>query len=77
LKGKGRTIIRKKVVVILAILTAGAILSIYIYDMFFCVFEETLISILALIITLAILIGTISWVIILKKKGPAEMTAQT
>jgi hypothetical protein len=68
LKGKGRTILRKKILVILAFLTVAAILSIYIYDMFRCVFEEAPIPAFELITFLALLIGTISMVVISKKK---------
>jgi hypothetical protein len=74
--GKEGKIIRRRIFVFLAFLTAGAILSIYIYDAFFCIYEESYISFLALIVALVILIGTIGGVFMLKKENPTEMTSQ-
>ena len=68
LRGKGREINRRKFVMILAFLTAGAILSIYIYDMLGCIFYETPIPLIEIVTFAAILIGTIGAAVFFKKK---------
>lgn len=58
----------RKIVIIAAFLTVGAILAIYVYDMFSCIFTSSPIPLTELLIFLAILIGTISVVVVLRKK---------
>ena len=67
MREKGKIIIRKKIIMILAFLTVGAILSIYIYDMLGCIFEETPIPLFELLGFAAILIGSIGGFVIIKK----------
>jgi len=52
-------ITRRKIVMILTFLTAGAILAIYLYDMLGCIFYETPIPLVEIISFVAILIVTI------------------
>jgi uncharacterized protein YacL len=58
----------RKIIVILAFLTVGTILSLYISDMFRCYFEESPIPIFELISFVAILVGMISFAVVLKIK---------
>jgi hypothetical protein len=65
----GTKIISKTTILkILVILTVEAILSIYISDMLGCIFEEYPILALELITFSAVLSGTISVTVVLKKK---------
>lgn len=52
---------------ILAVLTVGAIISIYVYDMLKCIFEESPIPLIELITFTAILIVVIGGLVIIKK----------
>lgn len=57
-----------KVLVILVFLTVGTILSIYVYDMFRCYFEESPVQVFELVSFVAILVCIISLAVVLKRK---------
>ena len=61
-------IAKRKIVMILTFLTAGTILSIYVYDMLGCIFYETPIPLIEIVTFAAILIGTIGVAVFFKKK---------
>ena len=77
MRGKGKIIIRRKILGILVVITVGIILSIYIYDILKCIFEESPIPLFELIIVTAILIGAISVSVILKKNSSSELSLET
>lgn len=77
MRWKGKIIIRRKILGILVVIIVGIILSIYIYDILGCIFEESPIPLFELIIVVAILIGAISVSIILKKNSSSEMLLET
>jgi hypothetical protein len=57
----------RKILLTIVFLTVGAILTIYLYDILSCIFTDSPIPTVSLTIFLALLIGAISVVIVLKK----------
>ena len=62
------TMNKRIIIVAAAFVAVGIILTIYIYDIFSCILRNSPIPIVELLTFLAILIGTIAFVVIFRKK---------
>jgi len=58
----------KKVLITLVFVVVGAILSIYVYDIFTCIYTDSTIPLAEITTLLVLLIGTISVVVVLRKE---------